>query len=126
MLCAPFLSPSSQARVILGIAVVDSFLAFISSLQWLQRISTIQLRICLLTNLNTVILDFITEHNFKKVSIFNDEKTLKINKFQYKWVFMALHSPRPPLPPSNHCHIASVYCSHLFIYLFIVRHLLIW
>ena len=53
--CAPSLSLSSQARVTSGIAVVDSTSVFISSLQWSQRISTIQLGICHLPNLNVVL-----------------------------------------------------------------------
>ena len=97
-LCAPFLSPSSQARVTLGIAVVDSTSVFISSLQWSQRISTIQLGICLLPNLNVVSWDDKTEPNLKNMSIFNDEKKLQMDKFQWRWVCVALLSPRP-LPP---------------------------
>ena len=67
------LNPSSQARVTLGIAVVDSTSVFISSLQWSQRISTIQVGIYHLPNLN-VVLGIIKLSTIRKSNIYNGEE----------------------------------------------------
>ena len=69
------LSPFSQAWVTVEIAVIDSTSVFISSLQWSQRISIIQLGIYPLPNLN-VVLGIIKLSTIRKVPHTGDTNSL--------------------------------------------------